>query len=94
MKAFNHVNARTIDEAIGMLETDDGNSKVIAGGTDLLGILKDKILPDYPTTIINLKSVKNLDYTKEDGEGLSIGALTRLEDIVQSPIVQKKYKIL
>jgi xanthine dehydrogenase YagS FAD-binding subunit len=94
MKAFNHVNARTIDEAIGMLKSDDGHSKVIAGGTDLLGILKDKILPDYPNTIINLKDIKNLDYTKEDGAGLKVGALTRLEDIVQSPIIRERYKIL
>ena len=67
---------------------------MIAGGTDLLGILKDKILPDYPKTIINLKDIKNLDYIKEDGAGLKIGALTRLEDIVQSLLSVKGYKIL
>jgi len=94
MKAFNHVNARTIDEAIGLLRSYDGHGKVIAGGTDLLGTLKDKILPDYPKTIINLKGIKNLDDTIEDGAGLKVGALTRLEDIVQSPIVRERYKIL
>lgn len=94
MKVFNHVNARTVDEVIGLLASCDGETKVIAGGTDLLGILKDKILPDYPGTIINLKCIENLDYIKEDGAGLKIGALTRLEDIVQSPIIRERYGIL
>ena len=50
MKTFNHVNAGTVDEAIALLKSCDGRAKVIAGGTDLLGILKDRILPDYPET--------------------------------------------
>lgn len=94
MKAFHHVNARTVDEAVGLLKSGDGESKVIAGGTDLLGILKDKILPYYPGTIINLKCIENLDYVEEDTGGLKIGSLTRLDDIVRSPVVRERYSIL
>ena len=94
MKNFNHVNAKTVDEAISLLKSCNGDANLIAGGTDLLGILKDRILPNYPDTIINLKTIQNLDCIKEDGEGLKIGALTKLEDIAQSPIIQKKYRIL
>ena len=94
MKAFNHVNAGTIDEAIALLKSGDGRARVIAGGTDLLGILKDEILPDYPETLINLKSIKNLEYIKEDGGILKIGALTKLEDIVHSPLIRERCKVL
>ena len=94
MKAFRHLNAGTVDEAIALLESGDGRARVIAGGTDLLGILKDRILPDYPETVINLKSIKDLEYIKGDGGILKIGALTKLEDIVHSPVIREKYKVL
>lgn len=94
MKVFNHVNAGTVDEAIALLKSGDGRARVIAGGTDLLGILKDRILPDYPETLINLKSIKSLEYIKEDDGILKIGALTKLEDIVQSPLIRERCKVL
>jgi NADPH-dependent glutamate synthase beta subunit-like oxidoreductase len=92
MKPFKHKDAKTIKEAIALQRK--GKTKLIAGGTDLLGILKDKILPEYPETVINIKTISNLDYVKEDARGLKVGALTKLEDIAGSPIIRGKYKIL
>jgi len=57
---------RTVDEAIALLESVGGRARVIAGGTDLLGILKTKSA-GLPETLINLKSNKNLEYIREDG---------------------------
>ena len=48
MKTFEHFNAKTIEEAVSILERYRGKAKVIAGGTDLLGKMKDRILPTYP----------------------------------------------
>ena len=93
MKAFNHVNAKTVKEAIRLLKDNRGRAKLIAGGTDLLGTLKDRILPTYPETIINIKTIPKLDYIREDG-GLKIGALAKLEAIAQSPIIKGKYRLL
>jgi NADPH-dependent glutamate synthase beta subunit-like oxidoreductase/CO/xanthine dehydrogenase FAD-binding subunit len=92
MKPFKHVNAGTINQAVKL--QGKGKTKLIAGGTDLLGVLKDKILPEYPETVINIKTIPNLDYIKEDVKGLRIGALTKLEDVAGSPIVKEKYGIL
>ncbi len=92
MKPFNHINARSIEEAAGILK--DGGASLNAGGTDLLGTLKDTILPDYPATVVNLKTVPGLDFIKEDGGTLKIGALTRLSDIAESPAVNEKYTAL
>ena len=94
MKSFNHVNAKTVKEAIRLLKNNRGRAKLIAGGTDLLGTLKDKILPTYPETIINIKTIPNLGYIREDDGGLKIGALAKLEAIAQSPIIKEKYKLL
>ncbi|MEO0250473.1 MAG: FAD-dependent oxidoreductase, partial [candidate division WOR-3 bacterium] len=92
MKPFAHKDAKTIKEAIKLQGT--GKTKLIAGGTDLLGVLKDNILREYPETVINLKTIPDLDYIKEDAKGLKIGALTKLEDIACSSIIREKYKIL
>ncbi len=94
MKSFKHVNAETRDEAIKLLAGYRGKAKLIAGGTDLLGALKDKILPDYPEAIINIKTIPGLDYIKEDATGLKIGALARLVDIAESPAVKAKCSLL
>jgi NADPH-dependent glutamate synthase beta subunit-like oxidoreductase len=94
MRSFNHINAKTVNEAVTLPRKYKGKAKLIAGGTDLLGALKDRILPDYPEAIINIKTIPGLDYIQEDARGLKIGALAKLEDIVESPIVKGKYKLL
>ncbi len=94
MKHFDHHNARSIREAVRLLKHYNGKAKVIAGGTDLLGALKDDALPQYPGAVINLKTIESLNYIKNDKRCLSIGALTRLADIIKSPVVLKDYKLL
>ena len=94
MKSFIHHSAKTVDEAVKLLKNYKGKAKLIAGGTDLLGTLKDTILPDYPEAIVNIKTVPGLDYIKEDSEGIKIGALAKLADIANSPMVKRKYELL
>ena len=92
MKAFNHTNATTLAEAQTALS--GGTTTLIAGGTDLIGTLKDNILPTYPETLINIKSIPNLDYIKEEGGMLKIGATTRLADIAGNSAINGKYTAL
>ncbi len=92
MKAFSHTNAKTLEEASAALA--DGKSEIIAGGTDLIGRLKDNILPTYPTALINIKTIPGLDYIKEEGGVLKIGATTRLADIAAHPVIKEKYTAL
>jgi xanthine dehydrogenase YagS FAD-binding subunit len=91
-KRFAHVNAKTIDEASSILR--GGKAALISGGTDLLGTMRFEILPDYPEVLVNLKTVPGLDYVKEEGGMLRIGALTRLEDIVRNDTIRNKYAAL
>jgi len=92
MKAFNHTNAKTLAEAKTALA--GGKATIVAGGTDLIGRLKDNILPTYPSTLINIKTIPGLDYIKEEAGVLKIGAATRLADIAASPVVSQKYTAL
>jgi len=92
MKAFNHTDAKTLAEAKSALA--GGKNIVIAGGTDLIGTLKDNILPTYPATVINIKTIPGLDFIKEEAGMLKIGATTRLADIAANPVINQKYTAL
>jgi xanthine dehydrogenase YagS FAD-binding subunit len=85
---------QTIEGATSILQDYKGRAKIIAGGTDILGVLKDQILPEYPQALINIKTLTGLDYIREDKDGLKIGALTTLSAIVDDPVVNNRYRIL
>lgn len=94
MKPFEHLNARTVEEACALLKRYEGQARINAGGTGLLSVLKDRILPSDPQALINIKTISALDTLREDRDGLSIGALTRLSVIAASPVVKERYTVL
>jgi len=91
MQRFEHINVTTVNGAASALKKYKGHAKVIAGGTDLLGCLRDGIWPELPEAIINLKTIPGLCYIAEEGGGVRIGALTTLTEIVDSVLIRKKY---
>ena len=95
MKAFEHYNARSIDQALSLAKDYAGQARFIAGGTDLLGVLKDEILPQYPDAIINIKTIPGLDKVEKKKDGsITIGALTKLAHIVDSSLIQDRLPAL
>jgi xanthine dehydrogenase YagS FAD-binding subunit len=94
VKRFVHIDAATVEEAVSHLRRYGDGASVIAGGTDLLGKMKERILPRYPEAIVNLKTIRGLDYIREEGGMLRIGALTRLQDIADDSIVKGGYSAL
>jgi xanthine dehydrogenase YagS FAD-binding subunit len=83
-----------LEEAVSILQRYKGSAQAIAGGTDLVGKMKDDILPRYPEALVNLKSIPGLDYIRATQDSLVLGALTRLQDIATHPIVEKQYRAL
>ena len=94
MRKFTHVNARSVDEAISFLRRYEDRASIIAGGTDLLGKMKDEILPRYPEAVINIKTIPGLEFIKQEGDVLRIGPLARLEDIGTDLTIREKYTAL
>jgi xanthine dehydrogenase YagS FAD-binding subunit len=92
MKPFEHIDAKTVDEAVGLLR--EYESKLIAGGTDLLGVLKDRVLPTYPELLVNIKSIPGLDRIEQGEGGIEIGALAKLADVAASPLVKEEVPLL
>ncbi len=88
---FNYYRVTSLNEALKLVnELED--FKVVAGGTDLVMDLKIKRY--LPKNIIDISRVKELDYIVDEGDRIRIGALTRLQEIVDSPIIREKAYVL
>ncbi|UCG65324.1 MAG: FAD binding domain-containing protein [Deltaproteobacteria bacterium] len=89
---FKYLVAKSPEELATLLTRYGGKAKVLAGGTDLLGAMKDRVT--VPEVIINIKKIEELDYIREADGTLKIGALTKLNDIEKSPIIRDRYSML
>ncbi len=87
-----YYDARTVEEAVSLLEGYYGEAKIIAGGIDLLGLIKNEVLS--PPVLVNIKNIPSMNTITENSEALEIGALTRIHDIERSPIVRETNPLL
>lgn len=87
---FEYLAPTSLEEAISMASQLGPNCKVMAGGTDLIVLMKEKaIKPEY---IVDLKGIKGLDVLEYmPGKGLKVGALTTLRTIEKSEVVKEHY---
>jgi xanthine dehydrogenase YagS FAD-binding subunit len=90
MRKFKHIDARTVEDAVLALQRYGTRAAMIAGGTDILGKMKDEILPQYPEALIDIKNISGLDFLKEEAGMLRIGTLTRLDDLGKEPVIRTK----
>lgn len=83
----------SLKEAIFLLSQHRGNSTLVAGGTDLITRIKDKVL--LPDCLINIGNIGDLRYIEADDKvGLRIGTLTTVASITKSSLIRSKYGIL
>ena len=95
MKSFENIDAKSVKEAVGLLQKFNQQKKlaaVVGGGSEYLQLMKDHVVePDY---VINLKTIPGLDYIREERGGFRIGALAKLADIEEHTAVREKLLIL
>jgi xanthine dehydrogenase YagS FAD-binding subunit len=94
MRTFAHFNPRTVDEAVAILQRYKSRANVIAGGTDIIGKMKDEVLPVYPEALVNIKGISGLDFIELGDDSVRVGALTRLEDIAHNAEIMSSYAAL
>ncbi|GAB6174199.1 xanthine dehydrogenase family protein subunit M [Paradesulfitobacterium aromaticivorans] len=83
---------KTFQEACDLLNKHQDDAKLIAGGQSLMVLLRQKVV--VPGHLVNLKSIKEGAYIKEEGGELKIGALTTHRQIETSPLVREKLPVL
>jgi xanthine dehydrogenase YagS FAD-binding subunit len=92
MPAFELLQPNSIAEAQRLLEQNGSDAWVLAGGLDSFDWLKDRI--KRPKTVVDLSGIEELRGIRTTSNGLEIGAMTTLTEIVQHPVIRQKYGLL
>ena len=91
-RTFRYVAPKTVRETTGLLKKYGSDAKILAGGMSLIPVMKLRLAS--PTYIIDINRLPGLQYVKEAGGRLLIGALTRHHDLETSKLVRQKAQLL
>jgi CO/xanthine dehydrogenase FAD-binding subunit len=81
---------RSLPEALEMKKNHGEKAKVLAGGTDLLVLLKDQKLK--AEMVLSLSGIRDLDFIRvEEGRGITLGALATHSAVAESPVIREKF---
>jgi 4-hydroxybenzoyl-CoA reductase subunit beta len=90
---FQLLRPRTLDEAVALMAKYQGQCKIVAGGTDLLPSMKQKLFT--PPYVLDLRGVAELRGIRSTpGKGVEIGALTTLSTVEHSAVIRRDYPVL
>ncbi|MDA2937843.1 FAD binding domain-containing protein [Acidobacteria bacterium AH-259-A15] len=93
MQAFEYVSPATKQDAVKLLAGAAAESAVLAGGTDLLSLMKDYVIA--PKRVVNIKSIKELQGIRYDSRrGLKLGVLTTLDQLLADKKIKQEYSSL
>ena len=92
MPAFELFQPASIEDAQAVLDRYGAGALVLAGGLDSLDWLKDRI--KRPQALVDLSGIAELKGITIREDGLEIGAMTTLTEVVRHPVVRERYAIL
>ncbi len=92
MRPFEYASARSRQQAVSLLGKSWDQAEVLAGGSDLLALMKDDVV--QPRRLVSIKEIPELHEVRAAGGGLSIGALLTLAELSDHPQVRQKYPAL
>jgi xanthine dehydrogenase YagS FAD-binding subunit len=92
MPAFDLYQPSSVGAAQKLLQQYGPDAWVMAGGLDSFDWLKDRI--KRPKVLVDLSGIEELKGIRTTGDGIEIGAMTTLTEVVSNPIVREKYGLL
>ena len=92
MNTFEYANPTSVGDAVSLLADTWGETEVLAGGTDLITSLKQRLTA--PRLVVSLSKVKGLRGITKKGDNLQIGATTTLSELVANADVQEHFPAL
>jgi aerobic carbon-monoxide dehydrogenase medium subunit len=90
--SFDYVAAKSLPEAIALLEQHGDEAKILAGGQSLIPLLRFRL--GAPSILIDINRIADLEYIQESDGVLHIGALTREAELDRTPLIRHRYPIL
>src|ERR1700688_5186847 len=92
MAAFELFQPTSAADAQKLLEQHGPDAWVLAGGLDSFDWLKDRI--KRPKVVVDLSGIDELKGVRATGDGIEIGAMTTLTEVVNHPVIRKEYSLL
>lgn len=89
MQAFAYASPTTLQEGIALLSNTWGETEILAGGTDLLSLMKDHIVT--PKRLVNIKGIAELRGIRSTADGVVIGALVTLQELHDHALIHKEF---
>jgi 4-hydroxybenzoyl-CoA reductase subunit beta len=93
LSEFSLLRPRTVEDAVGLLGQHAGNVRVLAGGTDLIPSMRQKLFePEYVLDLGRVSAMRGIRPSPEGG--VEIGALTTLRELERSEFLRLHYPVL
>ena len=92
MPAFDLLQPSSISDAEKLLQQHGADAWVMAGGLDSFDWLKDRI--KRPKVLVDLSGIEELRGVRATNDGIEIGAMTTLTEVVSNPLVKQHYGLL
>jgi len=93
MQAFEYARPKSTQEAVKLLADAGGEALALAGGTDLVSLMKDGVSsPKRLVSLQHLSDLKGISFRRESG--LRLGAAVTLEELMESGEVREHYPAL
>jgi len=92
MIRFEYVSPNSVKQALGLLSANWGEAEILAGGTDLLALMKDYVVT--PKRVVNIKQLPGMHAISAERNGLRIGALVTLDRIADAAQIRRDYPAL
>ncbi len=86
--SFEYEVAESADHAIELLGRFGEEAKLLAGGHSLLPLMKLRLA--VPTALVDIGRVSELDYVRDGGDHIAIGAVTRHEDVHFNELLRRE----
>jgi len=92
MERFEYAHPTTQREAIGLLGSNWNDAAVLAGGTDLISLMKEYVVS--PKRIVNIKNVEGLNGIHSNAEGVTLGSLVTMDELVENETIRAEFPAL
>ena len=89
MEAFEYASPKSVQDAVRLLGSSWGGTEILAGGTDLISAIKDRVA--LPNRVVSLKNVKSLDQARATSTGLRLGALVTIRQLLDLKEAEQQY---
>jgi carbon-monoxide dehydrogenase medium subunit len=90
--SFDYEVAESVDHAIELLEENGEDAKLLAGGHSLLPIMKLRLAA--PTMLVDIGRISDLNYVRDEGDHIAIGAMTRHTDVEHNDVLHEHCGLL